>query len=139
MKIPSTKRICLVGHPHQSPHQHRTSKVLHYVATQMANFKPREKVEKVRNCTKIGSDIIDIIVKSVFKVCLQSDNMIKREDGSSWNAGNEVPLTDVVAHLQVIKSLGVIFLSITKRDLNPISYHLLLHAVHFWLMNNVRE
>lgn len=100
MKIPSTKRICLVGQPHQSPHEDRTTKVLHYVATQMANFKPREKVEKVRNCTKIGSDIIDIIVRSVFKVCLQSDNMIERQDGSSWNAGNEVSLADVVAHLQ---------------------------------------
>ena len=29
--------------------------------------------------------------------------MIERKDGSSWNAGNEVSLADVVAHLQVIK------------------------------------
>ena len=32
------------------------------------DFKPREKVERVRNCTKIGADIIDTIVRTVVKV-----------------------------------------------------------------------
>ena len=80
MRIPSTKRICLVGKPDPSQdHETRKKTVLDYVSSQMKNFVPREKVERVRNCTQIGTDIIQAIVKCVVKVCLETENPMQKE------------------------------------------------------------
>eukprot|EP00088_Acartia_fossae_P057454 TRINITY_DN6703_c0_g1_i3.p1 TRINITY_DN6703_c0_g1~~TRINITY_DN6703_c0_g1_i3.p1 ORF type:complete len:563 (-),score=83.67 TRINITY_DN6703_c0_g1_i3:346-2034(-) len=117
MRIPSTKRICLVGTPDQTCQDYETRKktVLDYVSSQMKNFVPREKVERVRNCTQIGSDIIQAIVKCVVKVCLETENLMQKdfqEDGGSntsrtWNAGGELTLHTVITHLQADKSIDL--------------------------------
>jgi tRNASer (uridine44-2'-O)-methyltransferase len=104
MRIPSTKRICLVGTPSANQdYDARKQKVLDYVTKQIANFKPREKIERVRNCTKIGVDIIESIVNCVASKCLESSNPVPKEPEGSWNAGGEISLGDLVAHLQVEK------------------------------------
>ena len=101
MRIPSTKRICLVGSavPNQD-YESRKQKVLDYVSKQIENFKPREKVEKVRNCTQIGLDIIELIVKMVANICLKTENLIPKNSEGFWNAGGEISLGDVVGQLQ---------------------------------------
>ena len=42
----------------------RVERVTEFVKGKMESFTPREKVERVRNCTKIGSDIINEIGKN---------------------------------------------------------------------------
>ena len=64
MRIPSTKRICLVGEPVVNEvYEERKARVQEFVREKMEGFTPREKVERVRNCTKIGNDIISSIGK----------------------------------------------------------------------------
>lgn len=100
MRIPSTKRICLVGRPREQNHQTRKDKIIEFVSSKIKDFKPREKVERVRNCTKIGADIIDTIVRTVVKICLEVQNNTNKEDEGTWNAGGEFSLGEVVKRLQ---------------------------------------
>jgi len=101
MRIPSTKRICLVGSTlSNQDYESRKQKVLQYVSKQIENFKPRDKVEKVRNCTQIGLDIIELIVKMVVNICLKTKNLIPKKSEGFWNAGGEISLGDVVGQLQ---------------------------------------
>jgi len=117
MRIPSTKRICLVGEPEENEgtegYVRRVERVTEFVKGKIEGFTPREKVERVRNCTKIGSDIINEIVTSVVNICLEENNPVEKtniKDGmessgsleqlGAWNAGGEFPLLAVVQKLQ---------------------------------------
>lgn len=107
MRIPSTKRICLVGRPSRESltnYETRITEIREFVSSKIRNFKPRDKVERVRNCTKIGADIINCIVNSVVDICLGVENRMVRtatDVGSgNWNAGGEFPLGEVVRRLQ---------------------------------------
>ena len=44
----------------------RVERVTEFVKGKIEGFTPREKVERVRNCTKIGSDIINEIGERKF-------------------------------------------------------------------------
>ena len=99
MRIPSTKRICLIGKPSDVDYQERKKKVLEFVEEKSRGFKPREKVEKVRNCTKIGNEIVTCIVNTVVNHCLESRRELVKESGGTWNSGGELSFPLIVERL----------------------------------------
>ena len=100
MRIPSTKRICLVGKPSDTNYEERKQKVLDFVEEKSRGFKPREKVEKVRNCTKIGNEIVTHIVNIVVNLCLETNQELIKESGETWNSGGELSFPQIVQRLQ---------------------------------------
>ena len=66
MKIPSTKRVCLVG-SQQGKVNLEMLKTL--VNCDRQSFVPRQKLEKVRNCTKVDKSLTEDIVRKVVKWC----------------------------------------------------------------------
>lgn len=54
-----------------------------------SSFKPRESVERTRNCQTIRRDLIDFIVKTVFNYVLNADKEEVRElpNGRTWHKG----------------------------------------------------
>ncbi|XP_064618763.1 probable tRNA (uracil-O(2)-)-methyltransferase isoform X2 [Lineus longissimus] len=61
------------------------------------NFKPREQVEKVRNCTGVSKDLQERIVNEVFQAVLKADDAssVVTPDQRNWNRGGSVPLGEV--------------------------------------------
>lgn len=52
------------------------------------NFTPREKIQKVRNCTQVDKRLSDSIIKKVFKALLD----LESQESQSWNEGGlELP------------------------------------------------
>ncbi|CAK1545193.1 unnamed protein product [Leptosia nina] len=113
LKIPSTKRICLVSKKRIYPEQEYES-YCNYIKESLKtalrtngspdDFKTREKVERVRNCTQINKSIIDSIVKCVSNYLLAGCNK-----DTAWTEGREVEMSDIVKlipadMLKVLKS-----------------------------------
>uniref|UniRef100_A0A182Y2E5 tRNA (uracil-O(2)-)-methyltransferase n=1 Tax=Anopheles stephensi TaxID=30069 RepID=A0A182Y2E5_ANOST len=128
LRIPSTKRVCLVGSKRTYPeqeHEQRDAKIRLFInqrsgkmevrqarpqiermhsgrdesgATEAwsANFKPRESIEKVRNCTKIDRSVVDKIVSIVFEQLLAKRCVPEEFADRNWNAGGRIPLEALV-------------------------------------------
>jgi len=96
MKIPSTKRVCLVGH-HQRPINLEQLEIL--VKSDKKTFVPRQKIEKVRNCTKLDKHFTVSIVDKVVEWCLWEKNVVEVNQ-VQWNSGCVLPLGDIVKKLQ---------------------------------------
>ncbi|KAM3963059.1 putative tRNA (uracil-O(2)-)-methyltransferase [Aphomia sociella] len=108
LKIPSTKRICIVGkHRTYSPVDHEkyceliqnlinkdisTQAVDTNANTWLKDFKPREQMEKVRNCTQIDKSIIEFVVHHVTSYLLDHVDL-----GYTWSLGKLVDLNELVA------------------------------------------
>lgn len=52
-----------------------------------AGFRPRDKVEAVRNCAALPRDFVDGVVLRVAKVLLE---MTKDDGGGDWNRGGKL-------------------------------------------------
>ena len=96
MKIPSTKRVCLVGYQQNIVD---TAQLHNLVNCDTRTFVPRQKVEKVRNCTKVDRNLTNTIVLKVVDWCLSQSNIVQM-NGRSWNQGGSLPLGDIVGRLQ---------------------------------------
>ena len=94
MRIPSTKRVCLVGKQRKNGHVDLGQIVSSYTG----NFVPREKVEKVRNCSQVDKVVVGDIVDKVVAMCLQSENYIQAQ-GCNWNCGGKIQLNLVANSL----------------------------------------
>lgn len=86
LRIPSTKRICLVAAA-RSYHINKEDEMAifrdEFIKQKMRDidsFDPREKVEKVRNCTKIPREFLDEMVQII------SDRLMEKSDSA-------IPLT----------------------------------------------
>lgn len=106
LKIPSTKRICLVSKGRiysRNEYEEYCSKIQEIIdgdsscvqnntnQSWVSDFKPREAVERVRNCTQIDKNLISSIVKNIANYLLEgSDNK------SGWYAGKTVELSQVI-------------------------------------------
>jgi tRNASer (uridine44-2'-O)-methyltransferase len=113
MRIPSTKRICFVGRPNTGTlesYAKRKQLMLAYLEAQAgvstdnssSAFKPRERVEQVRNCTQLDRTLISGIVAHVAELCLNAEEDRRRialTDQRSWNAGGSVELSHVAIQL----------------------------------------
>lgn len=115
LRIPSTKRVCLVGQSRnyeesdgRQAEEHRT---LYIHGRQVcsggvenhdwgAGFQPRERVETVRNCAALPREFIDGVVLRVANALL---GLTKDEDGGvqdSWNRGGSLSVGGVAELLE---------------------------------------
>ena len=95
MKIPSTKRICFVGQQREPVDQTCLKKLTN---CDRVDFVPREKIERVRNCTQVDSQLVKTIVSKVVDWCL-SDQSLVDINGRQWNQGSSLPLPHIVQRL----------------------------------------
>jgi len=99
MRIPSTKRVCQVGEVARESFADRREKIVALVARRAAGFVAREKVERVRNCSKVDRQLVANIVDRVARLCL-AEKVLVQVEGRSWNQGSSLPLGQVVAALE---------------------------------------
>lgn len=121
LRIPSTKRICLIGwertHEEIKNREDRIQQMLsaktiltlqkhesndetidsEAVEQWTCDFKPRDKVEKVRNCTQLEKTLIASIVDTVSNQLLHEGHTITTEEAPKklWNAGRCLELRKV--------------------------------------------
>ncbi|XP_053687456.1 probable tRNA (uracil-O(2)-)-methyltransferase isoform X2 [Sabethes cyaneus] len=105
LKIPSTKRICVVGSKRtytagqfniycdniQKFISSRVSSGAN-VENQSLIFKLRECTEKVRNCTKVDRSVVDDIVAIVFNALIAKKRIASEFPEKNWNAGGTIAL-----------------------------------------------
>lgn len=115
LRIPSTKRICLIGWNRNSEEsiedttEERIREIINsrkksaeFIITKdnewSCDFAPRDAVEPVRNCTKLDRKLISNIVNIVVDQLLQEGRIIHLEEvpGKKWNAGRELELREIV-------------------------------------------
>lgn len=93
LKIPSTKRICLIGDVRSYSLENfniQCQKIDEFVKASSDNkFAPRDKVELVKNCTNIDKNVIGRIVKIIFNHLLKDTMLI-----DDWNIGGTMELCD---------------------------------------------
>lgn len=115
LKIPSTKRICLVGDRRQFSDngQNEKNKFIQQfidektgaVSTNKttgawnADFIPRPDVEKIQNCTKIDKNIEREIVETVFEQLISKKRFSDSFCNPHWNIGGKVSLADLVKNI----------------------------------------
>lgn len=115
LKIPSTKRICLVSSGRMYPVQQYEvycKKIDSIVNVRLntsqdtpSNFKAREQVERVRNCTQIDKNVVSSIVDSITEYLLQGCS----EKDITWSTGKTVDINELIPllskdQLSVLKS-----------------------------------
>ncbi|XP_026462338.1 probable tRNA (uracil-O(2)-)-methyltransferase [Ctenocephalides felis] len=89
LRIPSTKRTCLVGWNRDLSIENYNSlckSVELYVqeeCSSITNYTIREKIEKVQNCTQINKNIQEDIVNRIVNELLNKKN----NDANGWNEG----------------------------------------------------
>ena len=110
LKIPSTKRICLIGTQRSQGEENfqlQCENIQNFINAANSHqtngnsenwstsFTPREKLEAVKNCTKIDKMLSDSIVKRIFdKVLSLSETFC--DDYKGWHHGGELPLPEAV-------------------------------------------
>lgn len=103
LKIPSTKRICLIGmdriYGHDEFHQYN-EKIKEFINSSNKTFTPREKEKELnaRNCTKVDRNLSEKIVRIIFDALLSEH---KSEGNSNWNCGAELNLSDAVKLISI--------------------------------------
>lgn len=95
MKIPSTKRVCFVGKRKANVDR----SVLEALVFESQKFIPRQKVEKVRNCTQLERNLTETIVGKVVNWCLEEEN-VEEVNSKPWNAGQSMGLSTIAQRLQ---------------------------------------
>uniref|UniRef100_A0AC35TME0 tRNA (uracil-O(2)-)-methyltransferase n=1 Tax=Rhabditophanes sp. KR3021 TaxID=114890 RepID=A0AC35TME0_9BILA len=98
LKIPSTKRICLIGTIPESGLIHNLDQVIDSILKDSEKnlknvFVPREKVEQMRNCTNISLDIRNDITERIFKKLLQQNEM-SVYCGGTWHTGGSMSVLE---------------------------------------------
>ncbi|XP_058834113.1 probable tRNA (uracil-O(2)-)-methyltransferase [Topomyia yanbarensis] len=110
LKIPSTKRTCIIGSERTYAENQfatyckniqifidsRNNTVRETDGNWSADFKPRESVEKVRNCTKIDRNIIEEIVRIVFEALIAKKRIATEFPDKQWNAGGILAIGELV-------------------------------------------
>nr|XP_021184983.2 probable tRNA (uracil-O(2)-)-methyltransferase [Helicoverpa armigera] len=118
LKIPSTKRICLVSSGRVYPEDEYAmycNKIDEIISKDSSNtshninidkeFKAREPVERVRNCTQIDKGVVDSIVDCISRYLLEGCT----ESDPNWSIGRKAELNELVhlipqEHLNILKS-----------------------------------
>ncbi|KRT85599.1 hypothetical protein AMK59_2716 [Oryctes borbonicus] len=112
LRIPSTKNICIVsfGRTYEEDEfevineratrfiENRTGTTNRINEVWVQDFKPREKVEKVQNCTQLNRDLIRRILKQVVTKLLESKVVLSGDDGS-WNRGGEISFNEIISSI----------------------------------------
>ncbi|XP_006893727.1 PREDICTED: probable tRNA (uracil-O(2)-)-methyltransferase [Elephantulus edwardii] len=140
LRIPSTKRVCLVGRSRTYPAAEEASVDAQrtvYIQSQggprrqpcsgplqpppeaqevgteaqppapgaspcrlwVPGFRPREKVERVRNCASVPRDLVDRVVLQVAQRLLSTGEPHANGGGTPWNPGGSLSLTEIAGEL----------------------------------------
>ena len=117
LRIPSTKRICLIGAERNYKESETCTyelKIQNFIkarsngseseGTWTSSFKPRDIDEKVRNCTKIDKNlqlkILDIVISLLFRKTRKIN--IDNELNKTWNAGCDIEIHEVAAAIDSV-------------------------------------
>ncbi|XP_034486892.1 probable tRNA (uracil-O(2)-)-methyltransferase [Drosophila innubila] len=110
LKIPSTKRIALIGLKGSAK---STANLEDFVQNELQKYqtgdtnaaiKLREKTETVRNCTQVEKSILDSLVLKIFHMLL--DNT-ERTNDTSWMAGRQLKMREIVQSLTKEELSGI--------------------------------
>lgn len=112
LKIPSTKRICLIGSKrlyNQSETEQYDRRINAFIEKESGNttstdawnadFKPRSNVEKIQNCTKINKSIEKEIIDIVFGHLIAKKRYVEYFTKPDWNFGGKIALVDLVKQI----------------------------------------
>lgn len=104
LRIPSTKRICVIGFERTyeaTEFQKFSNEIQSFIDERTKSgqdtdndFKPREVLEKVRNCTLVDRSIVDNIVQIVFSAIMAKKRYL--DDFPEWNAGGIIQFSDLI-------------------------------------------
>lgn len=113
LKIPSTKRICLIGCKRTYPSDEqnkRCDQIQDFINANSTNqeiipdakqwnneFQPRSNVEKIQNCTTIDKGIQNDIVDMVFQELIKKKRYIPELCHPNWNVGGRISLVDLAS------------------------------------------
>lgn len=113
LKIPSTKRIALIGRKRNyssTSHLSKIKEVKEFIRTEQhmhsesnrSEIKLRSKIESVRNCTQIDKEIIDKLVMQIFLLLLNEDviNKEHRPVQSEWLVGRSLTMSEIAKELE---------------------------------------
>ncbi|XP_030559221.1 probable tRNA (uracil-O(2)-)-methyltransferase [Drosophila novamexicana] len=115
LKIPSTKRIALIGLKHTT----KASQCLeHFVQQELQKHKAgvesaansvklREKAESVRNCTQVEKSIIDSLVLKIFCMLLANANTTSNPMDNDWLPGQQLTMRDIAQGLTKAELSGI--------------------------------
>lgn len=117
LKIPSTKRLALIGLKHTA----QPVQELEYLVQQelqnhkagdqfsASSVKLREKAESVKNCTQVEKSIIDALVLKIFNMLLFNTNTINVNDAAdnNWLAGQHLTMRDIAKGLTKSELNGI--------------------------------
>lgn len=101
LKIPSTKRIAIVGQSrayHESEFAAYSVKIQEFIGdskeetTWCADYKPRETVEKINNCSTVDKSVEATIIELVFCELMKKKRYVDAFPG--WNIGGSLSLGD---------------------------------------------
>lgn len=114
LKIPSTKRICLIGNQRTYPSDEQSEKVnqiqefinknsrqetiettIHDKNNWNSEFQPRSNIEKVQNCTTVDKTIQNEIIDRVFNELMKKKRFLADQTKPNWNVGGKVSLGDL--------------------------------------------
>lgn len=100
MKIPSTKRICLVGQRRLNRNLTEINEnVGRILGNILGEFKPRSAIEPVRNCSQISKNVQKEILILVQGKLLSVRNEILLESGRKWNQGGTFNIPELASVL----------------------------------------
>ncbi|XP_047988267.1 probable tRNA (uracil-O(2)-)-methyltransferase [Leguminivora glycinivorella] len=103
LKIPSTKRICLLGRGRtydEKSFEDQCNQIQNLIDKEQRNrddnvwindFKPRDPVEKVKNCTQVDKDLIQSIVSHITNYLLEGCKV-----SNVWNPGKIAEINKLV-------------------------------------------
>lgn len=98
LKIPSTKRIAIIGTYNRTYNVENfeiySKKIQHFIESLADDFKPREAVEKIKNCTTINKKVEETIIKLVFQKLIEKKRF--SPEFPHWNVGELVSLNDAI-------------------------------------------
>jgi len=111
LKIPSTKRIALIGLRRTvkdtSNFEDFVQNELHKYQTGEPNsgkaIKLREKTEIVRNCTQVEKSILETLVLKVFQMLLDNTERIN----NNWMTGRQLPMREIAKSLTKEELIGI--------------------------------
>jgi tRNASer (uridine44-2'-O)-methyltransferase len=90
LRIPSTKRICIIcdsrSYDSNSENDMKVKRK-QFINSKISNFtdyKPREKVEAVRNCTRVPKDVLNKIVNVIANELLKDNEKLMISDVANF-------------------------------------------------------
>lgn len=114
LRIPSTKRICLVNVSREYSEDllktnnmriqeiidEKTARNTKKGITWIDNFKARSDKEEIRNCTQIDRILTSNIIDTIVEKLLSKPLHLKKNDGANWNGGSQFHLKELIACLK---------------------------------------